>query len=43
MNPFYLQHLYERLGKPRWFWASVFLAMFVLWGIAGAVCPEIEA
>jgi hypothetical protein len=30
MNPHGLEQLYERLGRPRWFWPVVFAALFAL-------------
>lgn len=30
-----LEALYERLGRPRGFWALVFLCMFILLALSG--------
>lgn len=37
MNPFLFEELYERLGRPRWFWPVVAVVLIVLFGLAGAV------
>jgi hypothetical protein len=37
MSPFYLERLYVRLGSPRWFWPAVFVALFLLIGVAGGI------
>lgn len=37
MNPYLFEELYQRLGRPRWFWPAVGAALLVLFGVAGAV------
>jgi len=37
MNPYLLDEIYERLGRPRWFWPAVAVALFLLFGLAGGV------
>ncbi|GAA4401137.1 hypothetical protein [Quisquiliibacterium transsilvanicum] len=41
MNPYLLEELYERLGRPRWFWPAVAVVLALLLGIAGGVAPEV--
>jgi hypothetical protein len=37
INPHALETLYEHLGRPAWFWPAVFIALFLLIGIAGGL------
>lgn len=39
-HPYLLEHLYERLGKPRWYWPSVAALLLFLWGVGGAIAPN---
>jgi hypothetical protein len=39
MNPYYLEQLYQRLGRPRWFWPLVFVVLFLGLILAGSVAP----
>lgn len=41
MNPYYLERLYERLGRPEWFWPAVWGLLFVLMLVGSSVgAPE---
>lgn len=37
-----LDRLYLALGAPRWFYPSILLLIFLMWGLAGSLAPEIE-
>jgi hypothetical protein len=39
MNPYYLEGLYQRLGRPRWFWPVVFFILFLGLVLAGSIAP----
>lgn len=39
MNPYALEALYERLGRPRWYWPSIVALLLFLWGVGGAIAP----
>lgn len=41
MNPYLLEELYERLGRPRWYWPAVGLVLLVLIGLGGAVTEPV--
>lgn len=36
-NIFLAQALYERLGRPAWFWPALACALLLVWGLAGAL------
>lgn len=35
MNPYFLETLYRRLGRPAWFWPLVAIVLLALFGLAG--------
>lgn len=37
MNPHYLENLYNRLGKPKFFWPLVMFVLFVVLPLLGSV------
>lgn len=42
MSPYLMENLYDRLGRPAWFWPSVMAALLVLIVIGSSVSPEFE-
>lgn len=41
MSPYMLENLYNRLGRPVWFWPAVMAVILILWGLASN--PEVAA
>lgn len=37
MNPFLLERLYVRLGRPAWFWPAVAALLLVLWIVGSSI------
>lgn len=41
MSPYFLENLYQSLGRPVWFWPAVMAVILVLWGLSAD--PEVAA
>lgn len=42
MNPFFLEELYERMGRPRWFWPLVLIVIFLLFVLGSTLGSDID-
>lgn len=40
MSPYILERVYERIGRPAWFWPVIWGVLFVLMIVGGSIGSE---